>query len=77
MSTHRNALELADDAAWFKSSYSDQTGATCVEVANLLPTRAQVAVRDSKLPHGPALLLPPETFTAFVDHVRRTPPVGP
>lgn len=33
MSTHHNALELADESAWFKSSYSDQTGGTCVEVA--------------------------------------------
>ncbi|WP_078623100.1 DUF397 domain-containing protein [Streptomyces prunicolor] len=55
---------------WFKSSYSDQTGGSCVEVANLIPTQALVAVRDSKLPHGPALTLPPEAFAAFVTHVR-------
>lgn len=70
MSTHRSALELADESAWFKSSYSDQTGGSCVEVANLTATHAEVAVRDSKLPHGPALTLPPEAFTAFVTYVR-------
>ncbi|MEV0480776.1 DUF397 domain-containing protein [Streptomyces sp. NPDC050508] len=68
MSTHRSAFELAHRAAWFKSSYSDQTGAHCVEVANLLPAR--VAVRDSKLPHGPALTLPPEAFVSFVAHMK-------
>nr|WSY57881.1 DUF397 domain-containing protein [Streptomyces sp. NBC_00886] len=41
-----------------------------VEVANLIPTHASVAVRDSKLPYGPALTLPVEAFTAFVAHVR-------
>ena len=71
MSTHRNALELADESAWFKSSYSDQTGGSCVEVADLIPTHARVAVRDSKLPHGPTLTLPPEAFTSFVAHLGR------
>ncbi|WTE48951.1 DUF397 domain-containing protein [Streptomyces sp. NBC_01622] len=34
------------------------------------PTQSLVAVRDSKLPHGPALTLSPEAFTAFVTYVR-------
>ncbi|MFG2778265.1 DUF397 domain-containing protein [Streptomyces prunicolor] len=55
---------------WFKSSYSDEQGSSCVEVANLIPTHARVAVRDSKVPHDPALTLPPEAFSAFVTHVR-------
>jgi Domain of unknown function (DUF397) len=46
---------------WRKSSYSNGMGGSCVEVAVL--TRAagehDIAVRDSKDPHGPAL-----TFTA-------------
>ncbi len=66
MSTHRNA----PDGAWFKSSYSDETGGTCVEVAHLTPTPARIAIRDSKHPQGPALLLPPEAFAALLDHVR-------
>ncbi|MEH0419924.1 DUF397 domain-containing protein [Streptomyces sp. B21-083] len=74
MSTHRKALELAAKESWFKSSYSDQTGGTCVEVANLIPTHALVGVRDSKHPQGPALTLPPSAFTAFVSHVRQHGP---
>ncbi|MFI6543589.1 DUF397 domain-containing protein [Streptomyces prunicolor] len=55
---------------WFQSSYSSDAGGSCVEVANLTTAQALVAVRDSKLPHGPALALPPEAFAAFVTHVR-------
>ncbi|WP_443045991.1 DUF397 domain-containing protein [Streptomyces sp. GQFP] len=28
------------NGTWFKSSYSDETGGTCVEVAHLTPTPA-------------------------------------
>jgi len=73
MSIHHGARALAPAAAWFKSSYSSEAGGNCVEIANLLPTHTRVAVRDSKVPHGPALLLPPEVFSSFVDHVRRSP----
>ncbi|MET7762060.1 DUF397 domain-containing protein [Streptomyces sp. NPDC005393] len=51
-------------STWRKSSYSGDTGGHCVEVA-AIPTQ-QVAIRDSKNPHGPALLLSPAAFTAFV-----------
>ena len=71
MSTHPNALELAAEETWFKSSYSDEQGSSCVEVANLIPTQTLVAVRDSKLPHGPALTLPPTAFLPFIAHLRR------
>jgi hypothetical protein len=64
------APQLAPESAWFKSSYSNDSGGNCVEVANLIPTHARVAVRDSKVPHGSALLLPPGAFAAFVDHVK-------
>jgi hypothetical protein len=48
-------------AAWRKSSYSNGSGGSCVEIAVLTPSAAEssIAVRDSKDPHGPAL-----TFTA-------------
>jgi len=49
-------------AAWRKSSYSNGTGGSCVEIAPLVGipgTGDDIAVRDSKDPHGPAL-----TFTA-------------
>ena len=46
---------------WRKSSYSNGTGGSCVEVATLTDASGghDIAVRDSKDPHGPAL-----TFTA-------------
>jgi Domain of unknown function (DUF397) len=41
-------------AEWHKSSYSSQDG-NCVEVATNLPRT--VAIRDSKDPEGPAMLI--------------------
>jgi hypothetical protein len=54
-------------AEWHKSSYSSQDG-NCVEVARNLP--ALVAVRDSKSPDGPNLLVSPETWQLFVMSIR-------
>jgi hypothetical protein len=51
-------------AAWRKSSYSNNAGGECVEVANNFP--GLVPVRDSKDPHGPALLFPREAWNAFI-----------
>ncbi|MFF8565174.1 DUF397 domain-containing protein [Streptomyces albidoflavus] len=48
---------------WWKSTYSD-TGAQCVECGILSPTT--IAIRDSKHPHGPALLFSATALTAFV-----------
>ncbi|WNZ10367.1 DUF397 domain-containing protein [Streptomyces sp. 11x1] len=73
MSTDRTTPELAGGGAWFKSSYSDQTGASCLEVADLIPTRNLVALRDSKNPTGPTLTLSPDAFTTFVDSVKTQP----
>lgn len=56
---------------WRKSSYSSSNGGDCVEVA---PDSGRlVAVRDSKNPYGPKLLLTPvewQTFTASIKAVR-------
>ncbi len=54
-------------AEWRKSSYSGQSG-NCVEVARNLP--ALVAIRDSKSPDGPHLLVSPETWRAFLAGLR-------
>ncbi|MET7932164.1 DUF397 domain-containing protein [Streptomyces sp. NPDC005322] len=51
-------------AVWRKSSHSGDDGGECVEVA-AIPTQ-QVAIRDSKNPHGPTLLLSPAAFADFV-----------
>ncbi|MBL1112532.1 DUF397 domain-containing protein [Streptomyces sp. 110] len=55
---------------WFKSSYSNNGGA-CIEVAaNLVASRGVVPVRDSKDPHGPALMFESTAWSSFVSAVR-------
>ena len=55
---------------WFKSSYSGN-GGSCVEIAaNLVATRGVVPVRDSKVPHGPALIFEAAAWSSFVTSVK-------
>nr|WP_202482291.1 DUF397 domain-containing protein [Streptomyces sp. SID5594] len=54
-------------AAWRSSSYSNEEGGDCVEVADGFP--GVVPVRDSKNPGGPALVLPATAWTAFIGAV--------
>ncbi|RPK32439.1 hypothetical protein EES39_38795 [Streptomyces sp. ADI92-24] len=65
------APELAGaGAVWQKSSYSDGAGNNCVEVADLTSTAyAGIAIRDSKVPEGPALHLSVDTFVALISGV--------
>jgi hypothetical protein len=68
-------VEVSDDllaaASWRKSSYSNPDGGQCLEVADNLPTPTPlVPVRDSKNPHGPALILPAAAWASFVTAVR-------
>ncbi|MFE6686013.1 DUF397 domain-containing protein [Streptomyces sp. NPDC057743] len=56
-----------DSPRWFKSSYSSN-GGNCVEVAANVP--GVVPVRDSKDPHGPALVFQPGAWSAFVSAVQ-------
>jgi len=58
---------MNDTFNWRKSSYSGQ-GATCVEVACKIPRI--VAVRDSKNPDGPKLVLTPADWQSFTDRVK-------
>ncbi|QKV94868.1 DUF397 domain-containing protein [Streptomyces sp. NA02950] len=56
---------------WFTSSYSSNGGA-CVEVAaNLIASRGEVPVRDSKDPNGPALAFEPCAWSSFVAALKR------
>ncbi|MFE7897308.1 DUF397 domain-containing protein [Streptomyces sp. NPDC057424] len=52
-------------AAWRKSSYSNQEGGNCVEVADGF-RGAVVPVRDSKAPQGPALCFEAASWAAFI-----------
>ena len=64
-SSHPIDLTRAD---WRKSTYSNGNGGACVEVARNIP--GIVAVRDSKNPSGPALVLAPGAWKAFLARVR-------
>jgi Domain of unknown function (DUF397) len=55
-------------AEWHKSSYSGANGGQCVEVAVNLPEI--VALRDSKNPSGPALIVEPQAFAALLAGIR-------
>ncbi|MBY8887090.1 DUF397 domain-containing protein [Streptomyces sp. PTM05] len=55
-------------ATWRKSSYSNQDGGACVEVSDEFV--GVVPVRDSKDPHGPALIFPSTAWSAFVAAVK-------
>ncbi len=54
---------------WFKSSYSNDSGGDCVEVAHHAPADAPttIHVRDSKHPTTPHLTLTTPTWTAFIE----------
>ncbi|MFE4175299.1 DUF397 domain-containing protein [Streptomyces sp. NPDC056909] len=54
--------------AWRKSSYCENGGGGCVEVSD--GYAAGVPVRDSKAPHGPALVFGASTWASFVAGVR-------
>ncbi|MEV0320505.1 DUF397 domain-containing protein [Streptomyces sp. NPDC050658] len=68
-----NCVEIAHAfpgaARWRKSTYSNGEGGSCLEVADGIP--GIIPVRDSKNPQGPALLIRPEAWSAFVAGVRR------
>jgi hypothetical protein len=61
-------MKLTDRSTltWRKSSYSAKIEG-CVEVASLTDA---VAVRDSKDPDGPALVVSPAAFARFVRNIR-------
>ena len=58
----------ARSVTWIKSSYSGPTGGNCVETAAL--PGGGVAVRDSQVPAGPALVFSAAAWGAFVGGVR-------
>ncbi len=56
-------------SGWRKSSYSGAEGGSCIEVLDGHPSG--VPVRDSKTPHGPALVIPLVGWASFVTAVKR------
>ncbi|MCP9945751.1 DUF397 domain-containing protein [Streptomyces somaliensis] len=53
---------------WRKSSHSASDSGSCVEVLDGHPSG--VPVRDSKIPHGPALVVPVGQWAAFITALR-------
>lgn len=50
--------------AWRKSSYSGGSSGECLEVNDTHPTH--LPVRDSKNPHGPAILFGGAAWASFI-----------
>jgi hypothetical protein len=77
---------VSDQLKWFKSSYSDDEGGNCVEVAlgwftssysdneggNCVEVAlaSTIHVRDSKVPASPELHLSASAWTAFISAVQ-------
>ncbi|MGW3120748.1 DUF397 domain-containing protein [Streptomyces sp. NPDC001107] len=57
---------MSDQLKWFKSSYSDNEGGNCVEVA----FATAIHVRDSKIPASPELRVAAPAWAAFVSAVQ-------
>jgi Domain of unknown function (DUF397) len=59
-------------AAWRKSSYSNGTGGSCVEIATLPRPEGQyqIAVRDSKDPDGPVLAFTPAQWRLLTASIK-------
>ncbi|MBT2895608.1 DUF397 domain-containing protein [Streptomyces sp. McG3] len=65
----QNFPAISSLSRWRKSSYSGSESGSCLEVQDHDPTA--VPVRDSKVPGGPALLIPAAGWAVFVDAVKR------
>jgi hypothetical protein len=63
-----NTAHDLSTAVWRKSSYSNGSGGSCIEVADGFP--GVVPVRDSKDPEGPALVFPAGSWVSFVSAVK-------
>jgi uncharacterized protein DUF397 len=57
-------------AVWHKSTRSNGNGGACVEVADNLP--GVIAVRDSKDPDGPALIVSRDEWATFITRLQAT-----
>ncbi|MET7710658.1 DUF397 domain-containing protein [Micromonospora sp. NPDC005413] len=60
-------METTDRPVWRKSSYSDNNGGACVEVAEL---DTSIVVRDSKNPSGSTLRFKKGAWAGFVRSIR-------
>ncbi|WP_406419603.1 DUF397 domain-containing protein [Streptomyces sp. NBC_00842] len=68
VSSKRSVSDSSTLTGWFKSSYSGGDQGECLEVAG---GYADVPVRDSKTPSGPALVFSTGGWSAFVAAVKQ------
>ncbi|WP_329198434.1 DUF397 domain-containing protein [Streptomyces sp. NBC_01435] len=66
--TEHTIADASTLSGWRKSSHSGNESGSCVEV--LGGHRSGVPVRDSKNPHGPALVIPTASWSTFVTSVK-------
>ncbi|MFF1902264.1 DUF397 domain-containing protein [Kitasatospora sp. NPDC058218] len=66
--TERTIPHASSLSGWRKSSFSGSQADSCVEVLDGYPSG--VPVRDSKDPHGPALVFPTDAWSSFVASVK-------
>lgn len=66
INTKITAPDVAEESAWFKSSYSNDSGGNCIEITDLLN---HIGIRDSKDKTGPALVVPAAAWSSFVGMV--------
>ncbi|KUO01912.1 DUF397 domain-containing protein [Streptomyces caeruleatus] len=70
--TDRTISNAAKLSGWRKSSHSGNEAGSCLEVLDHHP--AGVPVRDSKVPHGPALMFSAANWSAFVAALKESRP---
>ncbi|MGW7271163.1 DUF397 domain-containing protein [Streptomyces sp. NPDC054864] len=59
---------MNDQLTWFKSSYSDDQGGACIEIA---ASPQSIHIRDSKLGEaGPTFAVPAAAWAHFTDGLR-------
>ncbi|MFE1442146.1 DUF397 domain-containing protein [Streptomyces sp. NPDC058739] len=66
--TEHTIPSAAISSGWRKSSYSGTEANSCLEVLD--GYHSGIPVRDSKHPHGPALVFSPADWASFVAAVK-------
>lgn len=56
-------------AKWHRSTHSDGSGGNCLEV--VLSSTPHIPVRDSKNPLGPKLVFRAESWSLFIEELKR------
>ncbi|MER5791824.1 DUF397 domain-containing protein [Streptomyces sp. NPDC001980] len=69
--TDRTISNAAILTGWRKSSHSNADAGSCLEVLDAHPSG--IPVRDSKHPHGPAVIFAPTAWLPFLAAVKATP----